>query len=77
MLVNNEIADNPGEAALRKQAHVPLAIDMAPVQPHTAQRKARTCESCHANLKTVGLGIGGGTFGIRAACGHCRRPDQR
>ncbi|UCD33519.1 MAG: hypothetical protein JSV38_06555, partial [Desulfobacterales bacterium] len=42
-----------------------LAIDMAPVQPHTAQRKARTCESCHANLKVVGLGLGGGTFGIK------------
>ena len=62
-LVHNAIADSPDEAVARKQDHVPLAIDMAPVQPHTAQRKARTCESCHANLKTVGLGLGGGTFG--------------
>jgi len=22
-----------------------------------AQRKARTCESCHSNLKTAGLGL--------------------
>jgi len=64
-LVNNALAKNPGEAKLRQQKHVPLAIDMAPVQPHTAQRKARTCESCHANLKTVGLGLGGGTFGTK------------
>lgn len=62
IIANNVVADNPGEVAGR-QKHVPLAIDMAPVQPHTAQRKARTCESCHANLKTAGLGLGGGTFG--------------
>jgi len=62
-LVHNAIADSPDEAVARKQDHVPLAIDMAPVQPHTAQRKARTCESCHTNLKTAGLGLGGGTFG--------------
>ena len=64
-LINNHIADNPGEAAELGQEHIPLAIDMAPVQPHTAQRKARTCENCHVNLKTAGLGIGGGTFGLR------------
>lgn len=64
-LIHNEIADNPGEAKTLKQDHVPLAIDMAPVQPHTAQRNARTCESCHANMKTAGLGLGAGTFGIR------------
>ncbi len=46
---------------------MPLAIDMAPVQPHTAQRKARTCESCHTNPKVAGLGIGNGTFGQRQA----------
>ena len=33
------------------QERTPLAIDMAPVQPHSAQRKARTCESCHNNPK--------------------------
>jgi len=36
------------------------AIDMAPVQPHTIQKTARTCESCHANDKALGLGVGGG-----------------
>lgn len=65
VIANNVIAESPDEAAQRKQKHIPLAIDMAPVQPHTAQRKARTCESCHANLKTAGLGIGGGTFGVK------------
>lgn len=63
VLVNNEIPLADDEAKSLGQEHVPLAIDMAPVQPHTAQRKARTCESCHANPKTVGLGLGGGVFG--------------
>ena len=35
-----------------------LAIDMAPVQPHTTTKNARSCESCHANDKALGLGIG-------------------
>ncbi len=64
-IAHNMIADSPDEAAVRHQKHIPLAIDMAQVQPHTAQRKARTCESCHTNLKSVGLGLGGGTFGAR------------
>lgn len=64
-LVNNEIAESPDEAKQLGQKHVPLAIDMAPVQPHTIQRKARTCESCHTNPKTAGFGIGNGTFGMR------------
>ncbi len=64
-IAHNEIAESPDEAAQIGQKHVPLAIDMAPVQPHTAQRKARTCESCHANPKVAGLGLGNGTFGIR------------
>jgi hypothetical protein len=33
---------------------------MAPVQPHTIQKRARTCESCHASDKALGLGIEGG-----------------
>ena len=37
-----------------------LAIDMSPLQPHTIQTKARSCESCHANPKTLGYGINGG-----------------
>jgi hypothetical protein len=37
-----------------------LAIDMAPLHPHTTQKKARSCESCHTNPKAMGLGINGG-----------------
>ncbi len=65
VIVNNMIADAPDEAKYVGQEHVPLAIDMAPVQPHTAQRKARTCESCHSNAKVAGLGLGNGTFGTK------------
>lgn len=35
-----------------------LAIDMSPTQPHTTTKNARTCESCHASNKALGLGIG-------------------
>jgi hypothetical protein len=35
---------------------------MAPVQPHTAGRKARTCESCHNDPKALGYGIEDGRF---------------
>jgi len=37
-------------------------LDMAAVQPHTAGRFARTCESCHSNPKTLGYGITDGRF---------------
>lgn len=37
-----------------------LAIDIAPVQPHTIQKEARSCESCHNNPKAMGYGIGDG-----------------
>ena len=29
-----------------------------PIQPHTVTKEARTCEDCHANRKTLGLGTG-------------------
>ncbi|UCF07550.1 MAG: fibronectin type III domain-containing protein, partial [Thermoplasmata archaeon] len=29
-----------------------------PIQPHTISASARTCESCHTNKKTLGLGSG-------------------
>ena len=35
-----------------------LSIDMSPTQPHTMTKNARTCESCHASAKALGLGIG-------------------
>jgi hypothetical protein len=34
-----------------------LAIDMSPTQPHTTTKNARSCESCHASKKALGLGI--------------------
>jgi hypothetical protein len=37
-------------------------LDHAAVQPHTAGRLARTCESCHDNPKTLGYGIEDGRF---------------
>jgi hypothetical protein len=66
-IAHNKIARSPDEAKAAGQSHVPLAIDMAPVQPHSAQRKARTCESCHNNPKSMGYGIGGGLFMTRNA----------
>ena len=39
-----------------------LAIDMSPVQPHTIQKEARTCESCHTIAKTLGYDINGGKY---------------
>jgi len=37
-------------------------IDHSAVQPHTAGRQARPCESCHDNPKALGYGIEGGRF---------------
>ncbi len=37
-----------------------LAIDMAPLFPHTTQKEARKCESCHTNPKSMGYGISEG-----------------
>lgn len=39
-----------------------LAIDMSPVQPHTIQKEARSCEECHATAAAMGYGINGGKF---------------
>ncbi len=61
----NQIAESKDEQAELGQERTPLAIDMAPVQPHSAQRKARTCESCHNNPKAMGYGISGGVFQTR------------
>ena len=35
------------------------AIDMAPLNPHTISKEARSCESCHTNKKTMGYGLYG------------------
>lgn len=61
-LAENRTAENPAEAGDIGQARVPLALDMAPVQPHTTHARARSCESCHTNPKTAGFGIGDGRF---------------
>ncbi len=37
-----------------------LAIDIAPLHPHTIQKEARNCESCHNNPKSMGYGINEG-----------------
>ncbi len=37
-------------------------LDHAAAQPHTTGRRARSCESCHNNPKTLGYGIEDGRF---------------
>jgi len=61
----NQVAFSLDEQAELGQQRTPLGLDMAPVQPHSAQRKARTCESCHNNPKALGYGIAGGVFQTR------------
>jgi Cytochrome c554 and c-prime len=61
----DQIALSHDEQQELGQERTPLALDMAPVQPHSAQRKARTCESCHNNPKALGYGISGGVFQLR------------
>ncbi len=61
----NQIALSHDEQKELGQKRTPLGFDMAPVQPHSAQRKARTCESCHNNPKAQGYGISGGVFMLR------------
>lgn len=62
LVAQNEIAKSVDEQQELNQATVPLALDMAPVQPHSVQRIARTCESCHNNPKALGYGITSGDF---------------
>ncbi len=37
-----------------------VGLDMSPLHPHTVQKGARSCASCHADPKALGYGIGGG-----------------
>ncbi|MCG8563627.1 MAG: hypothetical protein MI747_00940 [Desulfobacterales bacterium] len=60
VLAAGAMARNPAEAGELGLASPPLALDTAPVQPHTTGR-ARSCESCHSRPATLGKG------GIRAA----------
>jgi len=61
-IAHNVIARSPDEAAQLGQDLIPLAIDMAPAQPHSALPEARSCESCHNNPKTLGYGIDKGIY---------------
>ena len=61
----NQLGKSFDEQKELGQERTPDSIDMAPVQPHSAQRKARTCESCHNNPKALGYGISGGVFQAR------------
>ncbi len=63
MLLKNHIfkikhAEGAGEEGIN-------AIDMSPVQPHTIQKKARSCESCHTKPKSMGYGIQNGELYFR------------
>ena len=57
-ILTNHIFKTPGGME-RSGDDGQLAIDMSPVQPHTMTKNARTCESCHASDKALGLGING------------------
>ncbi len=54
-LARSRMAANPREAEDLGLARAPLALDTAPVQPHTTG-PARSCESCHAHPGALGLG---------------------
>ncbi len=54
--------ENLAHNVIATSEEAPMALDMAPVQPHTAGRKARTCESCHNDPKALGYGIEDGRF---------------
>ena len=67
MIAQNVIALSYDEQKELGQNKTPLALDMSPVQPHSAQREARTCESCHNNPKAMGYGISRGLFQMRSS----------
>ncbi len=54
-LLLNHIFKIPNVEGAGKEGQ--LAIDIAPVQPHTITKEARRCESCHTNPKSMGYGI--------------------
>lgn len=56
VLLNHIYKTDPGTEGSGDEGQ--LAIDMSPTQPHTTTTAARTCESCHASSKALGLGIG-------------------
>ncbi|WP_420413649.1 multiheme c-type cytochrome [Roseibium sp.] len=56
----NTVAHN--ETWMTPDAGGTKGVEHAAVQPHTAGREARSCESCHNNPKALGYGISGGRF---------------
>ncbi|MDH3917335.1 MAG: hypothetical protein OEU25_04060 [Rhodospirillales bacterium] len=59
------VIDKNGKTVARNEIWITpegKGLDHAAVQPHTAGRKARTCESCHDNPKALGYGIEDGRF---------------
>jgi len=60
-LFSNKIWRTPAEME-NSDKQGQRGIDMTPVQPHTTSREARSCISCHANPKTLGYGINGGSY---------------
>ena len=64
----NTVAQN--EIWMTPDAGGTKGLDHAAVQPHTAGREARTCESCHNNPKALGYGISGGRFMAKNATGY-------
>lgn len=56
IMLNHVFKTEPGSEGGGEDGQ--LAIDMSPTQPHTTTKNARTCESCHASRKALGLGIG-------------------
>lgn len=63
----NTVAHN--ETWMTPDAGGTKGLDHAAVQPHTAGREARSCESCHNNPKALGYGISGGRFMAKNATG--------
>ncbi len=59
-VVTNKIARIPNVEGAGPEGQ--CGIDHSPLHPHTVQKRARTCESCHADPKALGYGIGGGLF---------------
>jgi hypothetical protein len=61
ILVNNKIWRTP--AGLEAGGNTgQRGIDMAPSAPHTTDRKARECVSCHATSKALGYGTHDGRY---------------
>ena len=61
MLVHNKIWRTPSNTE-GGGAKGQRGIDMSPAAPHTTDRKARECTSCHARAKSLGYGTHDGRY---------------